>query len=309
MFDVVGLGNSCLDILGVVPHIPGLDEKIEMSNTSLQGGGEVGTALVALAKLGSSAAFIGKVGDDPIGTFIKEDFEKYGVDINNLVVESGAISPSSIVMVEKHSGLRTIIDCGKSVTNLKPEEVQSGLIEKSKYLHLDSWHREAALEAATTARKKGIPVVLDADISAYDAHIAQLIGLTDILITSQSFAQMFTKTDVVNLSIDKMIRLGPSVVMVTLGENGVACEGGGERFMTPAFEVEVVDTTGAGDVFHGAFIHAMLQDWSLQKAVEFASAVSAIKCGMMGGRNGIPTFLETLDFLIEHESKYFSRKY
>ena len=304
MFDVVGLGNSCLDILGVVPCIPGVDEKIEMSNTSMQGGGEVGTALATLAKLGSSTAFVGKIGDDPIGTFIKEDFVKYGVDINNLIVQSGAISPSSIVMVEKYSGLRTIIDCGKSVTNLKPEEIRSGLIEKSKYLHLDSWHREAALEAATKARKKGIPVVLDADIPAYDANIAQLIQLTDILITSQSFAQMFTKTDVVNISIDEMISFGPSVVMVTLGKNGVVCEGGGERFKTPAFEIEVVDTTGAGDVFHGAFIHAMLQDWSLQKAVEFASAVSAIKCGMMGGRDGIPTFLEALDFLTRHDRKY-----
>ena len=306
MFDVVGLGNSCMDLLGTVPRIPGPDDKVELSDTSRQGGGEVGTALACLAKLGSETAFVGKVGDDLTGTFIKDDFNKYGVNTDNLVIEPGSTSPFSIVMVEECSGQRTIIDCGKTVSDLNPEEIQPGLIEKSHYLHLDSWHREAALIAAMRARSTNIPVVLDADIPAYDSEITKLIQLTDILISSQPFARLFTKTDDLDASMDHMIKLGPTIVMVTLGKYGVLCDAKGERFITPAFDVEMVDTTGAGDVFHGAFIHGMLRGWELKKSIEFASAVAAIKCKKMGGRAGIPTFAETLNFLRGRETKYFN---
>ena len=184
MFDVVGIGNGCLDVLGIVPHIPGPDEKVRMAETSHQGGGEVGTALAALAKLGSSVAFVGRVGDDPTGTFIKDDFERRGVDTSLLTVEPGAISPSSVVMVDRESGLRTIVDCGSTVSDLRPEEIGEGLIEQAKYLLLDGRHRVAALGAASRARRAGVPVVLDADVPAQDPDVPKLIQLTDILMPS-----------------------------------------------------------------------------------------------------------------------------
>ncbi len=305
MFDVVGLGCCCLDFLGVIPRLPELDEEIQLLQTSQQGGGEVATALVALAKLGSSVTFIGKVGDDPIGNFITEDFNRNGVDSKHLAVEPGTTSLTAVVLVDKQSGKRTILAGTKTTSDVDPDQVPVELIQQAKFLHLDGSSRAAALQAAAVARKTGTPVVLDADVLAYDAHIHQLIEQTDIVIASQAFTEQFTKTQDVNRAMDTLLGYGPSTVVITLGDQGSLTESTGNRFHTTAFDVDVVDTTGAGDVFHGAFIHGMLQSWELAKVLEFASAVAAIKCTQLGGRQGIPSFQQTLDFLSQQKTQFF----
>ena len=305
MFDVVGLGCCCLDFLGVLPRLPELDEEIQLLETSQQGGGEVATALVALAQLGSSVTFIGKVGDDPIGNFITEDFNRYGVDSKHLSIEPGRISLSAFVLVDKQSGKRTILAGTKTTSDVDPDQIPVELIQQAKFLHLDGSSRAAALQAACLARKAGTPVVLDADVLAYDAQIHELIEQTDIVIASQAFAELFTKTQDVNRAMDTLLRHGPSTVVITLGDQGSLTESAGNRFHTTAFDVDVVDTTGAGDVFHGAFIHGMLQSWELAKVLEFASAVAAIKCTQLGGRQGIPSFQQTLNFLSQQKTQFF----
>ena len=305
MFDVVGLGCCCLDFLGVLPRLPELDEEIQLLETSQQGGGEVATALVALAQLGSSVTFIGKVGDDPIGNFITEDFNRYGVDSKHLSVEPGRISLSAFVLVDKQSGKRTILAGTKTTSDVDPDQIPVELIQQAKFLHLDGSSRAAALQAACLARKAGTPVVLDADVLAYDAQIHELIEQTDIVIASQAFAELFTKTQDVNRAMDTLLGHGPSTVVITLGDQGSLTESAGNRFHTTAFDVDVVDTTGAGDVFHGAFIHGMLQSWELAKVLEFASAVAAIKCTQLGGRQGIPSFQQTLNFLSQQKTQFF----
>ena len=307
MFDVVGLGSSCLDFLGVVAHLPGLDEEIEMLESTQQGGGEVATALVALAKLGASVTYLGKIGDDPVGHFIKHEFDQYGVDSGHMIVEPGTTSLASMVMVDRETGKRTILAGKSTVSDLRSNEVPPGVIEDAKYLHLDgTTSRQAMLEVAGRARKAGVTVVLDADVLAYDADVHRLIELTDILISSKVFSHRFTGTHDPEEAIAIMRSYGPSVVALTLGEEGSLCQADGRLFHTPAFTVEVVDTTGAGDVFHGAFIFAMLQDWPLEKVSEFASAVAAMKCRKLGGRLGIPTFAEAITFLKDRKAEYFS---
>ena len=306
MFDVVGLGCSCLDFIGVVPHIPGLDEEIEMLVSTQQGGGEVATALVTLAKLGASATYVGKIGDDPVGYFIKHEFDQYGVDTGHMIVEPGVTSLASMVMVDRATGKRTIVGGNPTVSDLQPNEVQPGVIEDARYLHLDGTFRQAVLEAARRARSAGVTVVLDADVLSYDADVHRLIELTDILIPSKGFAQRFTGTDDPEQAIAIMRSYGPSVVALTLGEQGSVCHAGGRLFRTPAFTVDVVDTTGAGDVFHGAFIFGMVQDWPFEKAATFASAVAAMKCRKLGGRLGIPTLQEAIAFLKDRNAEYFN---
>ena len=203
MVDVVGLGCCCFDLLGVVPHMPGSDEEIGMLETWQQGGGEVATALVTLA------------------------------------------------------------------------------------------------------RQAGVPVVLDADVLALEGDISEVLRRTDVLIASLAFAGSFAETEDPNRAIDRLLDYGPSVVLVTLGEQGCRGQAEGQRFDCPAFPVEVVDTTGAGDVFHGAYIYGMLQQWELMKTVEFASAEAAIKCTRLGGRTGIPDLQQALRFLRERNSPYF----
>ncbi|MDE2757064.1 MAG: PfkB family carbohydrate kinase [Acidobacteriota bacterium] len=305
MVDVVGLGCCCFDLLGVVPHMPGPDEELRMLETRQQGGGEVATALVTLARLGCSVACAGKVGDDAFGNSIRRELDRYGVDTRNLMVEPGALSQASVVLVDRSTGQRSILACVPTFSELLPSQLPPGLIEQARVLHLDGVHRAAALAAAGRARRAGVPVVLDADVLALEGDISEVLRRTDVLIASLAFAGSFAKTEDPDRAIDRLLDYGPSVVVVTLGEQGCRGQAEGQRFHHPAFPVEVVDTTGAGDVFHGAYIYGMLQRWELMKTVEFASAVAAIKCTRLGGRTGIPDRQQALRFLRERNSSYF----
>ncbi len=304
MFDVVGLGCACVDFLGVVPYMPGLDDEIQMLAASRQGGGEVATALVALARLGSTASYVGQIGDDPSGDLIATEFEQYGVDTSHLLVERGATSQTSIVLVDDESGKRTILGVPFTASEIAPDQIRPGFVEKARYLLLDGTARQAALEAARRARSAGVPVVLDADVVALDSEIEALLDLTDILIPSKSFSQRFTGTENVEKALETFRTFGASIILITLGEEGCVCHADGDTFHTPIFEVDVVDTTGAGDVFHGAFVRGLLQDWELPQTVEFAAAVAAIKCAKLGGRAGIPTAEETASFLAGRETQF-----
>ncbi|MCY4115856.1 MAG: PfkB family carbohydrate kinase [Caldilineaceae bacterium] len=304
MFDVVGLGCACVDFLGVVPYMPGLDDEIQMLAASRQGGGEVATALVALTRLGSTASYVGQIGDDPSGDLIATEFEQYGVDTSHLLVERGATSQTSIVLVDVESGKRTILGVPFTASEIAPDQIRPGFVEKARYLLLDGTARQAALEAARRARSAGVPVVLDADVVALDSEIEALLDLTDILIPSKSFSQRFTGTENVEKALETLRTFGASIILITLGEEGCVCYADGDTFHTPIFEVEVVDTTGAGDVFHGAFVRGLLQDWELPQTVEFAAAVAAIKCAKLGGRAGIPTAGETASFLAGRETQF-----
>ncbi len=305
MVDVVGLGCCCFDLLGVVPHMPGPDEEIRMLETRQQGGGEVATALVTLARLGCSVACAGKVGDDAFGNFIRRELDQYGIDTRHLLVEPGALSQASVVLVDRATGQRSILACMPTYSELQASQLPTQLIEQAGVLHLDGVHRSAALEAAGLARHAGVPVVLDADVLALEGDISELLRRTDTVIASLAFAGSFAKTEDVDRAIDHLLDYGPSVAVVTLGERGCRGQAEGRRFHHPAFPVEVVDTTGAGDVFHGAFIYGMLQQWELVKTVEFASAVAAIKCTRLGGRTGIPDLQQALRFLQKRNSRYF----
>lgn len=304
-FDVLGLGCACLDFLGVVPRMPDLDDEIRMVTSSQQGGGEVATALVALSKLGASTVYLGKVGDDHAGRMIREELEQYGVDMRHLVIDPDATSIASMVIIDQRSGKRTILAGDLSLCELEPSEIPPCLLDSVRYLHLDGTSRQAALAAAFTARKNGVKVVLDADVLADDAEISQLMGMTDILITSEGFARRFTGMDKPEDMIEKLRLYGAEIVTVTLGDRGSICFSEDEVICAPAFQVDVVDTTGAGDVYHGAFIYGLIQDWPLEKTTEFASAVAAMKCTRIGGRIGIPTLDEALEFLHGNNTQQF----
>ncbi|MDE2963790.1 MAG: PfkB family carbohydrate kinase, partial [Acidobacteriota bacterium] len=252
-----------------------------------------------------SVACAGKVGDDAFGSFIRRELDQYGIDTRNLLVEAGALSQASVVLVDRASGQRSILACVPTFSELEPSQLPPGLIEQARVLHLDGVHRAAALAAAGRARRAGVPVVLDADVLALEGDISEVLRRTDVLIASLAFAGSFAKTEDPDRAIDRLLDYGPSVVVVTLGEQGCRGQAEGQRFHHPAFPVEVVDTTGAGDVFHGAYIYGMLQRWELMKTVEFASAVAAIKCTRLGGRTGIPDRQQALRFLRERNSSYF----
>lgn len=297
MTDVVGLGCACLDFIAVVPYIPELDDEVRMLESIQQGGGEVATALVALSRLGASTTYLGRVGDDAPGHMIKRELEGYGVGTQYLSMEPGCESLVSMVLVDKESGKRTILAGNSTVSEFLPSDIPEGLIESARFLHLDGTSRASALAAAQRARRAGVTTVLDADVLVCDPEIEELIAVTDILIASLGFSTAFAGTEDPSKAIAFMHAIGPDVVAITMGERGSLCHADGRAFHTPAFSVPVVDTTGAGDVFHGAFIFGLLRGWTTEMTVEFSSAVAAMKCAHLGGRRGIPTFEEAEAFI------------
>ncbi len=303
--DVVGLGCACLDFLGIVPHLPDQDDQVWMSDSTQQGGGMVSTALVTLSRLGVSTAFAGKVGNDMAGRAVKEEFDLYGVDSAQLNVEPGATTPVSMILIDESTGQRTIMAGGTTV-EMSPSEVPAGMIADAKYLHLDTTGRQAALAAAEIARSAGVPVVLDADSLSRPQDIEDLLRATDYLIASRVFAEALTGLADPAAAAKSLSSRGSSVVIVTLGEQGSLTLAGGRTFHTPAFPVEVVDSTGAGDVYHGAYIFGLLQEWSLEKTAVFSSAVAALSCTRLGGRTGIPDLRSALDFLRDRGAEHFN---
>ena len=295
-FDVIGVGLSATDYLGIVDEYPPpADKKICMSEFAKQGGGPVATALVALARLGAKTAFVGKVGDDESGNFMKDQLAEEGVDVTQVVTEPDTSSPPAFIVVDKDTGSRTIFWSESNITPLKASEIDQEFIASARILHLDGLQMEAGLAAARWAKEAGMTVVLDGDTMRQG--IEELVGLTDVLIASQNFATQFTGTGHQEAAINKMRSLGPEIVGITLGADGCMLLWESNLIRKPSYKVDVVDTTGAGDVFHGAFIYGLLQDWPLEKTAEFANAVAAMKCRKLGGRAGIPTLDEAMAFL------------
>jgi ribokinase len=178
---------------------------------------------------------------------------------------------------------------------LGPEELSREAVCSGRALHLDGYEGDAAIQAARWAREAGIPVSLDAE--RFTERREELFRLSDILIVAQRFGLEITGRSRVPEILDDMHRLGPRVAGLTRGEHGSVLSVDGRRIEAPGFPVDVVDTTGAGDVFHGAFVYGVLQGWEAGHILLFANAVSALKCTRLGGRTGIPSVSEVDAFL------------
>ena len=297
--EVIGLGNCAADFLAIVSHYPKLDERIRISQLQRQGGGEVAIALAALSRLGISASFIGKIGDDDLGVFIRNEFSEEGVDISHLIIEKNKNSLFAFCVVDKKSAKRTIF-WDKETSPIREEELDKDFITSARILHLDEYEAKASLVAAKWARESGMRIVLDID--KFNAQSEELIKASDILIGSENFARYFDSRDN-SKAAEKILLLGPEIVVITLGNKGCLCKSKNKCFVHSPFKVKVVDTTGAGDAFHGAFIYGMLKKWNLEKIAEFSNAVAAINCTKLGGRSGLPNLKEVNKFLDEKRGK------
>jgi ribokinase len=305
-YDVVGQGVCAVDYLCRLPRYPRLDEKTELVEFSMQGGGPVPTALVALSRLGARTCYLGKVGDDQNGHFVRESLEREGVDTAGLVVDPGARTPQAFVWIDAPSGLKSIAADRTGLQPMRAEEMSAELASAGRYLLIDGKETQAALSAARWARQAGAEVVLD--VGSPRSRMEELLRSTDYLVASKNFVEQFggarDPLDVLRSLADQ----GPQVVLVTLGRNGCICLSPEGSFRQPAFSVPVVDTTGAGDVFHGGFIYGLLRGWDLSTAVRFASAMAALKCRRLGGRAGIPTLAQVENFLFQRSKRAFSEE-
>jgi sugar/nucleoside kinase (ribokinase family) len=303
-FDVVGVGINVVDYLFQVARFPEPDTKVDALAVSTQGGGLTATALVACARLGLRARYIGKFGNDEIGRMARDMLEAEGLDLTCAVPASQAAQRLSFILVEEGTGHRTIVrHCDRRIW-LRPEELSCEAVCAGRLLHLDGYEGEAALQAARWAKAAGIPVSLDAEESTERRE--ELFPLVDILVVGRRFAQALTGRSDLSGILDGLEQLGPSCVGVTLGAEGSALRHRRETVCVPGFSVEVADTTGAGDVYHGAFLFGLLQGWEARNILTFANAVAALKCTKLGGRAGIPRPAEVRAFLAARGHPQFS---
>ena len=289
---VVGLGQACVDYLGRVPVYPEEDQKVELLDIQQQCGGPASTAMVTLARLGVKTSFLGSVSDDPFGVKIVEGLKKENnVDFRFLKITPGYTSQFAFIAISKSGGHRTIFWHRGSVPHLEPRDIDISPFSNAEILHLDGLMVEASIEAARQAKKLGIKVVMDAGTMREGSR--ELAALTDVLIASEKFPQpLVGKNASPENGLHALHNLGPGVVVITMGQRGSVGWDGNNLIWQKAFPVHAVDTTGAGDVYHGAYIYGMLQGWEMRKCMRFASAASAIKCKAIGARAGIPGLKE-----------------
>ena len=301
MLDCVGIGICAVDYLSLLSHYPRLDEKMDAKQFSLQGGGPVPNALVTLSRLGAKTAYIGVVGDDDNGKFILEDFEHEWVDISGVVVDKNCKTNQAFIWIDSKTGKKSIVLNNNDTDDLLPVEISAKHVTSTRYLHIDGRETEATLTAIELAKEAGVEIVLDA--GSPRNKIDQILSLVDYPVVSADFCHDYFNTNNYEKGLEYLLHKGASIAVVTCGAKGCYGADNGGVIYQPAFDVDIVDTTGAGDIFHGAFIFGLLQNWSLEKILEFSSAASALKCTHLGGRAGIPDLQKVTNFLHMKEEK------
>ena len=293
---VLGIGGVTLDRIAVVQRIPGWDEIDYISETTVQQGGMVATAMVAVSRLGMGAKFIGGIGDDEEGRLVIDSFIRERVEVTGIERFSGGRTAFSHVFVNEFSGKRAIVHFRgvQGKTRLSAADID---LTGVRAVHMDGFWHETALTVMKRARILGIPTTIDPSSRIDDEHTGEIFSLADYIIPSYHFARDHAGTDDPFEAAGFFLRYGCRAAVVTMGEDGSFLVTSKEKHHVPAYPVEVKDTTGAGDVFHGAFCVGIVKGFSLERSIRFAGAVAAIKCTKLGGQAGIPGIDEVYRFL------------
>lgn len=290
---IAGAGICCLDHILVAPQIPWGDTA-QLEDYRTQGGGLVGTALVACSRLGAQCRMFSFLGDDEVGDHIAAGLVAEGISVAGIARICGGASPFSFIHVDSRSGERTIFHRAASATeNVALPDLT--WISRCDALLVDDYYPKLALAAARTAQKKGIPVV--ADVTMISQKNLEFFRNISILIAPRKFAAQIGYADDLPGALDAIHGLGPKIALITLGAEGWVSSTPEGKSKGEAFKVEVADTTGAGDAFHGAFAFGLTRGWGIERCAEFASAVAAIKCSKPGGRTGLPSLSQAIVFL------------
>ena len=294
-FDAVGMGLNSVDFLVLLPEYPASNSKMRIRRFEKSGGGQVATALVALSRWSTRTKYIGKVGGDELGQYALESIRQTGVEVSSVTIESQASNQFATIIVDGTSGDRTILWDRDDRLMYHEGELRKEVVCSGKILLLDGHDIRAALQCARWAREEHIPVVLDVD--KVEPLTPQLIKEIVFVVTGSRFPMLFTGISDREKAFLELQKHIPGFLCATLGSEGAMALVEGEILTMKGFKIDVVDTTGAGDVFHAGFIYGLLQNWDLEKILQFANAVAALKCRELGGRKGIPTLREVQEFL------------
>jgi sulfofructose kinase len=267
--------------------------KVEYSTVDVLPGGQVATTVVACQRWGMQTRYVGKLGDDPAAALHRRAFAKAGVETQLATVPECA-SRQSLILVDAE-GERTVLWRRDHRLDMGPEELTREWIVNARALHVDGYDTAAATLAASWAHAAGIPVI--ADLDELYPGVEGLLEKVDYLIVSRDFPCRLMEEPDLELALKAMHqRYGCVLTAATLGQDGVLAWDGDRFHYTAAYRVPVVDTTGAGDIFHAGFIYGLLQGWALDRQLDFACAAAALNCMAVGARGGIEAVgaIETL---------------
>ncbi len=302
--DLVGVGLNATDTLIALADYPERGSKVEYRSVNVLPGGQVATAVVACQRWGMSTRYVGILGDDSAATLHKEAFARAGVETEIITVTGGA-SPQSLILVDG-GGERTVLCRRDERVTLKPAHLDRQWIVNAQALHVDGYDTEAAAVAAGWARAAGIPVI--ADLDEVYAGLDRLLENVDYLIVSRDIPSRLTGEPDLEMALRLMQRrYGCRLTAATLGHDGVLAWDGKHAHHAPAYRVSVVDTTGAGDIFHAGFIYGLLQDWPLEQQLDFGCAAAAMNCMAVGARGGIQPVGMIEEFMktgVRHDPMY-----
>jgi sulfofructose kinase len=298
-FDLVGLGQNSFDYIAVVPTYPARNAKIEVMTMSAQAGGQIATALVACARLGWRTRYIGTFGDDEAGTVSRESLEAEGVDLSAARTMPNARNRTAMIVVDATSGERTVL-WHRDPALLAGADAPAAT--SGRMLVVDGEDLQAAIAAAAAARQAGIVTLVDVDEAQPGIH--ELLAHVDAVIVAEDFPSALTGHPQVGRALEMIQNEFHSpLVCATLGKKGSLARCGGHEIRTPPASVDCVDSTGAGDVFRGAFAAGCLRwpEGDLERVLAYANAAAALSCRAIGARGSLPN-RDELDRLLPSAS-------
>jgi sulfofructose kinase len=298
--DVVGVGLNATDTILQLSEFPECGSKVEYDSELVMPGGQVATTVVACQSWGLSTRYVGKLGDDDAARLHAREFTRMGVE-GQLIHVPGATSARSLILVDRR-GERTVLCRRDERVTLRPEELKREWIVNARALHVDGHDTAAATLAASWARAAGVPVVADLD-DIYPG-VDALVEKVDYLVVSRDFPGRLTGESNLKTALREIqTRYGCVLTAATLGPDGVLAWDGDRFHYAPAYRVPVVDTTGAGDIFHAGFIYGLSQGWALERQLDFSCAAAALNCMHEGARGGIRS-VEAIETLMATTPRY-----
>ena len=307
--DIVGLGEIVLDWVTEIPHFPKPDEKIDALSENYFPGGVTANYLVATVRLGGKSGFIGAVGDDSYGDYLIEDFTKEGVDTTYIKKIVDKKTPVNFIFVAK--GEKTIIQSPHmQTTKIEGKDLNEAYIANSKLLHTTIIHQKVTEKAIEIAKKNNVKISIDLEsqiaLRGWD-NLKKVLLNADILLPNKEGAKTITNSNNPEKAAAILVKKGIPIVIITLGSNGVLITTNEFQKRIPTYTINnIVDTTGAGDTFSGAFSLAYwIKGWDLEKSCKYANAAASLKIQKLGARSGMPNETELKEFLKKNEDNFF----
>ena len=283
--DFTGIGENATDVVLRLKDFPARDGKTDTIHRDVRLGGQVATAVAAASAWGLSCRYVGAAGSDHNGELHQKELRRCRIESHLLRIR-GAESRLSYILVEDCSGSRAVLCQRDPRVTLRRRDLKKEWFQRSRLVHVDGENAEASRQAAAWAREAGVPVMCDLD--QFREELRFLLPQITYPVLSHGILEPLSGSNDPLIALPAIrARFNSDTVCTTLGEQGALAWNGERFFYAPAYKVPVVDTTGAGDLFHAGFGYGILQGWDLQHTLEFGCAAAGLNCEAHGARGGI----------------------